>query len=117
MTSEITKTNTSEVSGKVENIEIMPPVDIVEDHEAYTMIFEVPGVNSSSVKAEVENNILTVECASTLRRNQHPVLFKRVFRLSRAVDIAKITACTKDGILTLTLPKAEHVKPFKVPVA
>ena len=117
MTSEITKTNHSEPVVKMENVEVMPPVDIVEDHEAYTMIFEVPGVNSSTVKAEVENNILTVECASTLRRNQHPVLFKRVFRLSRAVDIAKITACTKDGILTLTLPKAEHVKPFKVPVA
>ena len=101
----------------VENIEVMPPVDITEDNECFTMYFEVPGSNSSSVKVEVENNIMTVECASTLRRGKRPVMFKRVFRLSRAVDIGKITASTCDGILTLKLPKAEHVKPFRVPVA
>lgn len=101
----------------VENLEIMPPVDIFEDSEEFIMHFEVPGVNSSSVKIEVENNIMTVECASTLRRGGRPVLFKRIFRLSRAVDIAGITASTCDGILTLKMPKAEHVKPFKVPVA
>ena len=107
----------SEETKTVENIEIMPPVDIVEDHEEYVMYFEVPGVNSKSVKVEVENNILTVECASTLRRGRRPVLFKRIFRLTRAVDITRITAAVTDGILTLKLPKAEHVKPFKVPVA
>lgn len=101
----------------IENIEVMPPVDISEDNEAFTMHFEVPGTNASSVKVEVENNILTVECASTLRRNQRPILFKRVFRLSRAVDISKITAASNDGVLTLTLPKAEHSKPFRVPVS
>lgn len=100
-----------------ENIEIMPPVDIIEDNDSFVMCFEVPGCNASSVKVEVENSILTVECASTLRRNHRPVMFKRVFRLSGAVDIAGITAATCDGILTLTLPKAEHVKPFRVPVA
>ena len=95
----------------------MPPVDITEESDCYNMYFEVPGCNSTSVKAEVENNILSVECASTLRKNKRPVLYKRVFRLSRAVDVSKITAEVKDGILTLNLPKAEHVKPFKVPVA
>ena len=115
MSNEITKTTAA--TKPVENIEIMPPVDIFEDNDQFIMHFEVPGCNASSVKAEVENSILTVECASTLRRNQRPVLFKRVFRLSRAVDIAGITAATKDGVLTLTLPKVEHVKPFRVPVA
>lgn len=100
-----------------ENIEIMPPVDITEESDCYNMYFEVPGSNSSSVKAEVENNILTVECASILRKNNRPVLYKRVFRLSRTVDVSKITAEVKDGVLSLKLPKADHVKPFKVPVA
>lgn len=113
----------SEVSKNVspapveENIEIMPPVDITEESDCYNMYFEVPGSNSSSVKAEVANNILTVECASTLRRGKRPILYKRVFRLSNAVDVNKITAEVKDGILALKLPKADHVKPFKVPVA
>lgn len=101
----------------VENIELMPPVDIVEDNEEYIMYFEVPGVNAKSVRIEVENSILSVECASTLRRSGKAVLFKRIFRLSRAVDTDKISATVNDGVLTLKLPKAEHVKPFKVPVA
>jgi len=101
----------------LEPVEIMPPVDIVEDLDTYIMYFEVPGTNASAVKAEVDNNILTVECASTLQRRHRPVLFKRVFRLSKAVDVNKITAAVADGVLTLKLPKADHVKPFKVPVA
>ena len=100
----------------IENIEIMPPVDIMEDNDAFTMHFEVPGCNSSSVKVEVENGILSLECASTLRRGKRPVMFKRVFRLSRAVDVSKISAKTSDGVLTLVLPKAEHVKPVKITV-
>lgn len=115
MSNEITKA--ADTPKVVENIEVMPPVDIVEDNDNFIMYFEVPGCNASSVKVEIENSVLSVECASTLRRNHRPVLFKRVFRLSRAVDIAKITAVTKDGILTLTLPKAEHVKPFRVPIS
>ena len=115
MTTEVSKL--TNIPNSEENIEIMPPVDITEDSDCYNMYFEVPGCNSSSVKAEVENNILTVECASTLRRNKRPIMYKRVFRLSRAVDVNKITAEAKDGILTLTLPKADHVKPYKVPVA
>jgi len=101
----------------IENIEIMPPVDILEDNEAFTMHFEVPGSNASSVKLEVENGILSLECASTLRRGKRPVLFKRIFRLSRAVDVNKITAKSADGVLTLVLPKAEHVKPIKIAVS
>lgn len=107
----------SEDSKVHENIEIMPPVDIIEENDAFIMHFEVPGSNSGAVKVEVENGILTVECASTLRRNKRPVLFKRVFRLSKAIDIGKISAAAVDGVLTLTLPKAEHVKPIRVPVA
>jgi len=115
MSNEVAKT--AENTKVVENIEVMPPVDIVENPENYIMHFEVPGCNSASVKVEVENSVLSVECASTLRRNRRPIVFKRSFRLSRAVDIARITAITCDGVLTLSLPKAEHVKPIRIPVA
>ena len=100
-----------------ERVDIDEFEEFVKDN-GWSLVYvsAITGCNASSVKAEVENGILTVECASTLRRNQRPVLFKRVFRLSRAVDIAGITAATKDGVLTLTLPKVEHVKPFRVPV-
>ena len=52
MSNELVKS--AEETKTAENIEIMPPVDIVEDAESFTMHFEVPGCNSSSVKVEVE---------------------------------------------------------------
>ncbi len=115
MNSEIVKTTGHRQD--TESVELMPPVDIAEDSENFTMVFEIPGANAGSVKVEVENGVLNVEAASTLRRGTHPVVFKRAFRLSRAVDIAKVSAETRDGVLYLTLPKAEHVKSFRVPVA
>jgi HSP20 family molecular chaperone IbpA len=115
MSNEMVKTATENKA--IENLEVMPPVDIIENSENFIMYFEIPGCNSSSVKVEVENGVLSVECASTLRRNKRPIVFKRAFRLSRAVDIARISAATCDGVLTLTLPKAEHVKPFRITVA
>ena len=48
MSSELTKN--SDTVKNVENLEIMPPVDIFEDPEEFIMHFEVPGVNSASVK-------------------------------------------------------------------
>ena len=45
-----------------------------------------------------------------------PVVFKRSFYISDAVDVEKISASAKDGILTVALPKAEHAIPKKIAV-
>lgn len=102
---------------KADTVDVVPLVDIVENNEGFELIFEVPGANSGTVTVEVANNVLTVNAASSLRRGDRNVMFKRAFQLSYAIDIAKITAETKDGVLRLFLPKADQVKVHRIPVS
>ena len=65
----------------------LPTTDIYETDQALTVVMEMPGGN-----------------------------FRRSFSLSNSVDQDKIRADLKDGVLTLTLPKAEQAKPRKIAV-
>ena len=96
--------------------EVIPAVDIVEENEKAVAFFEVPGADSSHIRVEVRNSNLIVEAESSLERNGKPVLFKRIFGLSDTVDIEHITAQTRDGVLTLTLPKSETAQVKKIAV-
>ena len=102
---------------KADTVEVVPLVDIVENSDGFELIFEVPGANAGSVQVEVANNVLTVEAASSLRRGERSVVFKRAFQLSYAINVMKITAETKDGVLRLFLPKADQAKVHRIPVA
>lgn len=96
--------------------EITPVADIVEENEKATVYFEIPGASAGNVKVEVKNSTLTIEAESYLERHGKKVLFKRSFELSDAVDIDNIKAKTQDGVLTLTLPKAESAQVKKIAV-
>ena len=102
---------------KLETIEIMPLVDIVEDEHGMTMYFEIPGAKAEHVSVEIANRILSVEAKSCLTRKGREIVFKRCFQLSSSTDINKIHAKTEDGILTLTLPKSEEAKVHKIQVS
>ena len=105
-----------EVKEKKHFTEVTPIADIVEENDKATVYFEVPGANSKSVKVEVKNSTLTIEAESYIERHGKPVMFKRSFEISDAVDVDNIKAKTQDGVLTLTLPKSEaaQVKKFAV---
>jgi HSP20 family protein len=96
--------------------EVTPVADIVEENEKATVYFEVPGACAKCVKVEVKNSTLTIEAESCLERHGKPVLFKRSFELSDAVDLDNIKAKTQDGVLTLILPKSESAQVKKIAV-
>jgi HSP20 family molecular chaperone IbpA len=96
--------------------EVTPVADIVEENDKATVYFEVPGTNSKQVKIEVKNSTLTIEAESYLERHGKPILFKRSFELSDAVDVDNIKAKNQDGVLILTLPKAESAQVKKIAV-
>ena len=54
---------------------------------------------------------------TSLYRESHAADFRRVFELDPSIESAKINARIEQGILTLTLPKAEKVKPRKITVS
>ncbi len=88
-------------------------VDVHEDKDAYHASFEVPGVRKEDVKLELNNGLLTV----TAEKREKTGDTERSNSLTRAVSVPEgvqtdaITAKLEDGILRVTLPKAEHQKP------
>ena len=85
-----------------------------------------PASTKTGVSVQLEGNLLTVEgrrSAPALPENEFfyressAADFRRVFELDPAIEAAKISARMEQGILTLTLPKAEAAKPRKIAVA
>ena len=99
-----------------EYVTLRPPADVEECAEGVTIAFEMPGVKSSEIAIEAGGGMLKIEGKSSLRRKGMPIVFKRSFYISDAVDVEKISASAKDGILTVSLPKAEHAIPRKIAV-
>jgi len=104
----------------------MPAADIYEDRESLKVILEMPGVEKGNVEVRVEEGVLVVEGRLDLTkyRGLQPLYteynignYSRSFRLSNAVDQGKIGAELKDGVLSLTLPKAEKAKPRTIQVS
>ena len=101
-----------------------PPVTVVETEEGYQLEAEMPGVSKAGLEVLLEDNELTivghrqlgVNGAQPLYRESADRDFRRTFVLDPAIDAAKISARMDNGVLTLTLPKTERVKPRKISV-
>ena len=104
----------------------MPTTDIFETDEALTVVLEMPGVSRDDVDVNIENGLLTIEGRIDFRKYEglRPVYgeynigpYRRTFRVSHQIDQDKITAEMRDGVVTLTLPKAEKAKPRRIQVS
>ena len=104
---------------------VTPVASVVEDSDAYLLRVEMPGVNKEGLEISVENNELTIigrrdlaQVEGTLiHRESRTEDFRRVFEFDPSIDTSKISARIDQGVLTLTLPKAEQVKPRKITVS
>ena len=104
---------------------IMAPAGVTEISDGYTLEIEMPGVKKDGLEISVENNELTIIGRRSLptaegtliHRESRPENFRRMFELDPSIDADKISAKIDQGLVTLTLPKAEHVKPRKITVS
>jgi HSP20 family protein len=104
---------------------ITPVASVVEGGDVYMLNVEMPGVNKEGMEISVENNELTIIGrrslpqieATLIHRESRPENFRRAFELDPSIDLSKISARIDQGVLTLTLPKAEQVKPRKITVS
>ena len=102
-----------------------PVASVIEGGDVYMLNVEMPGVNKEGLEISVENNELTIigrrslpQIEGTLiHRESRPENFRRVFELDPSINMSKISARIDQGVLTLTLPKAEQVKPRKITVS
>jgi HSP20 family molecular chaperone IbpA len=103
----------------------VPRSDVYETEEAIVVVAEMPGVDESSVDITLEKNVLTLTGQANeeapegyrLALNEYGYGdFERRFALSQTVDRESISASVKDGVLTLTLPKAKEAQPRRIKV-
>ena len=104
---------------------IAPVATVLENGDGYTLQVEMPGVNKEGLEMWVENNELTIVGRRSLPTVQGTIIhresrrenFRRAFELDPSIDAGKISAKIEQGVVTLTLPKAEQVKPRKITVS
>lgn len=103
----------------------IPGADIFEAEHALSVVLEMPGVDKSNVDVSVEGGVLVVEgrLDFTKYEGMQPVYteynvghYRRTFSLSNKIDQGAITAEMTDGVLKVTLPKAEAAKARKIEI-
>lgn len=103
-----------------------PAVDIYEDKENIVVKAELPGIKKDEVSIEIKDNVLTLTGErkheqETKKENYHRIervygKFIRSFTLPDSVQVDKVKANYKDGILEIILPKAEEAKAKAIPI-
>jgi HSP20 family protein len=100
--------------------------DVSETKDSYKMCFDVPGVKQEDINIDVQGHQLTVSGerkSETDVKDQHGLRhersygkFERSFTLPEGVDLDKVEAAYENGVLNLTIPKAEKAMARKIQI-
>jgi HSP20 family protein len=105
---------------------VFPALNVSEDEDNLYVRAELPGVLPEDIEITTKENNLIIkgerkiaaegERVSYHRREREAGSFRRIISLPTRVDGDKVTAACKDGVLTVTLPRAAEVKPRQIKV-
>jgi HSP20 family protein len=103
-----------------------PPVNFWQNDEKLVLTAEVPGIEVDDIDINVKENVLTMagkrkplelpEGSRAHRRERYMDEFKRSFRLPYRVELEKVEATFKNGVLQVVLPRAEQDRPRKIQI-
>lgn len=105
---------------------VIPPVDVFENEHSITLLADLPGVARDQLHVRVDGDRLVLEATASTSAPADMQLvygeaqiptYRRQFTLSRELDASRIEAQLRDGVLRLTIPKAEEAKPRRIQVA
>lgn len=102
----------------------IPAVDIFETPEALVLVADMPGVSGDKITLDLKENLLKITGEVGPPPDKEIILaqeyaigdYHREFQVGDLIDKNKIEATVKNGVLTLTLPKAEKAKPRRIEV-
>jgi len=123
---ELAKTQKAEVTRRQEQQPetFIPAADIWETEDRVVIRMDMPGVTKNNVDVRVDRNTLTVQGTvdgepdgRLVYGEQRIGNFRRQFNLSEDLDRDNVTAEMKAGVLTITIGKAEEVKPKRIEIA
>lgn len=104
---------------------LLPSVDVIEDTDGLTLFADLPGVPKDKLSLQLESDTLTIEGEIALdlpegveatHAEVDRARYRRVFTLSKELDVDKVGAEFSQGVLKLRIPKAEHAQPRKVEI-
>lgn len=106
---------------------LVPALDVIERDNEFIVKAEMPGVKKDEIEVSLENGVLTIGAETSsetvekdgdrvIRQERSYGKYVRNLRIGKEIDVQKIKAVYKDGVLELTLPKAETAKPKKISV-
>ncbi|MBV9126682.1 MAG: Hsp20/alpha crystallin family protein [Verrucomicrobia bacterium] len=103
-----------------------PAVDLYHDKDSVLVRAELPGMNKEDIHVSLHEDVLTLSGErrqekshnekGNLRSERYFGKFERRFTLPVRVDSRRVAASYEDGVLTVTLPKAEEAKPRQIEV-
>lgn len=112
---------------EVSNRNWVPPVDIQETAEGYRLQAELPGLTKDDINITLENNVLRLTGERKFERDAKKENFQRIertygafsraFALPQQVNNEGVQAAFENGVLTITVPKAEQAKPRKIEIS
>ncbi len=103
----------------------LPEVDIYESEEGLRLWADMPGVDEKDVEVTLKNGMLTIEgmVSTDMYRNLMPVYteynvgnYSRQFMVNEEIDASRIEARIRNGVLEVSLPKAEAARPRRINV-
>ena len=124
---EMDKLSDSSTRGIASTAGVFPALNLSEDENNLYVRAELPGVVPEEIEITTKENNLIIkgerkiategEKVSYHRREREAGSFRRIISLPTRVDTEKVTAACKNGVLTITLPRAAELKPRKIDVA
>ncbi len=107
---------------------IRPRASVAETTDGFTVEVEMPGVSQSGLEITFENGELTLvghrattagsgDGHEVVYRESHGSDYRRVFEVDNTIDASRISARIDQGMLTLSLPKAEGAKPRRIEIS
>lgn len=103
-----------------------PALDVYQNSDNVVAVLELPGMRKEEIEISLHDGILTIagerksgsgESDQAERTERFVGKFRRTIALPTQVEAGRVSASYKDGILTVTLPKAEEAKPKKIEVS
>ena len=96
------------------------PIDVYQNKDSVIIRAEVPGFRKEDINVNVADDVLTITGRATTNAGKdtpkNETTFERTIALPEDLNYDKVTAAYENGVLTVTLPKREEVKPKTVAV-
>jgi HSP20 family molecular chaperone IbpA len=101
-----------------------PPVDIYENGDEFLIVADLPGVKQDDVRIHYERGRIDLQASANMALEQATLIagqelsgdYRRSFSVPGTIDVEKISADLKSGVLYLHLPKSERAKPRQIKV-